>query len=179
MPFCRVRIFTLLTAPLAVAVFAACLDTGGAAGTPIGASGSYEERIEEISGPVLTLGASVSSSMEDAVNLIGDAPAPPEHAGVLLNLNRDAQKLSDDAQTAVFRLSVLGPPDSCLDFHRKRSEALLLFGQMGFEYALATSTGENTAARINLDFLERGDKYRGDAQAASLEAEALKEQCEA
>jgi hypothetical protein len=150
-----------------------------AAGTPIGGSGSYEERVDEISRPVLTLGASVSSDMEDAVSLIGDAPAPPEHAGVLLNLNRDAQKLSADAQSAVFRLSVLGPPDSCLDFHRKHAEVLLLFGQMGFEYALATSAGENTVARINLDFLERGDEYLGDAQAALLEAEALKEQCEA
>lgn len=178
MSLCR-RIFTLLTVPLAVAVFAACLDTGRAAGTPIGASGSYEERVEEISGPVLTLGASVSSDMEGAVSLIGDAPAPPEHAGVLLNLNRDAQKLSADAQTAVFRLSGLGPPDSCLDFHRKHSEVLFLLGQMGFEYALATSAGESTAARINLDFLDRGDKYRGDAEAALIEVEALKEQCEA
>jgi hypothetical protein len=177
MSFFQAKVLAIFTAPLAVAAFTGCLDTSRAAGTPVGASGSYEERVGEISDPVLALGASVSDGMEAAVSLIGDASAPPEHAGLLLNLNRDAQKLSNEAQTAVFRLSVLGPPDNCLDFHRKHSEALQLFGQMGFEYALATSPDEGSPNRINLDFLERGDRYRGDAEAALIEVEALKEEC--
>jgi hypothetical protein len=137
---------------------------------------TYGERVDEISGPVLALQASVSSGIENVIS--GEAGVEVRSSNVLA-LNRDARQLSDDAQAAVFRLSGLGPPYDCREFHRKHSEALHLYSQMGFEYALATSQAvEDAANPVNLDILARGDMYRADANAAMSEAEALRAECE-
>ena len=175
---CRSKIAALFGAPIAIALFAACLDAEVAAGTPIGGSGVYEDRVEEISSGVLTLQAGVTAHMDEAVTMLGDAPVPAEHSLVLINVNREARQLSADAQTAMFRLSALGPPDRCRQFHRKHSEALLLLSQMGFEYALATDSAvPGETPQIKLEPLYRGDDYRAEARAAMDEAEELLEEC--
>ena len=175
---CRSKIAALFGAPIAIVLFAACLEAEVAAGTPIGGSGIYEDRVEEISSDVLTLQAGVTAHMDEAVTLLGDAPVPAEHSSVLVDVNREARQLSSDAQTAIFRLSALGPPEECRQFHRKHSEALMLLSQMGFEYALATDHAVAGATpQIKMEPLYRGDDYRAEAQAAMNEAEELFQDC--
>ena len=156
--------------------FVGCIDTGQASGTPFGGALTYGERVDEISAEVLTLQADVFAEVE---GVIAGGASVEGRGGSVLGLNRDARKLSNDAQVAVFRLSGLGPPNGCRDFHRKHSEALRLYGQMGFEYALATGQSVDDAATpVNLDVLERGDMYRADAEAAMSEAAVLRAECE-